>query len=137
MLELKTQVQDFWNDYEHATKVSQKISALKEELETVEKLKKELADLLELSSLGQVDELAIITLNKKVEREEFRIFLSGKYDKNNALLEIFSGAGGVDAQDWATMLLRMYERYCMKRGFKVSILHQQVNCLIGIADHII
>ncbi|HLD70328.1 MAG TPA: peptide chain release factor 2, partial [Negativicutes bacterium] len=60
----------------------------------------------------------------KVEREEFRVFLSGKYDKNNAIVEIFSGAGGVDAQDWVTMLLRMYQRYCAARNFDVEVLHQ-------------
>lgn len=50
--------------------------------------------------------------------------MSGKYDKNNAILEIFSGAGGQDSQDWATMLLRMYQRYCAKKGFEANILHQ-------------
>lgn len=63
-------------------------------------------------------------LKKKTENEELRIFLSGKYDKNNAILEIFSGAGGQDSQDWATMLLRMYERYCGRKGFKIEIIQQ-------------
>ena len=62
-------------------------------------------------------------LKEKVEKEELKIFLSGKYDKNNAILEIFSGAGGQDSNDWATMLLRMYERYCAKKGFKIQVLH--------------
>jgi len=63
-------------------------------------------------------------LDKLIEKQEFKTFLSGKYDKNNAILEIFSGAGGQDSQDWATMLLRMYERYCATKGFKTNILHQ-------------
>lgn len=123
-LELKTQAPNFWNDQQEAARVSQAISSLKEELEVVESLKKELQDLKELSELGQIDESAITALKKKVEKEEFRVFLSGKYDKNNALLEIFSGAGGVDAQDWVTMLLRMYLKYCDARGWKAVILHQ-------------
>jgi peptide chain release factor 2 len=63
-------------------------------------------------------------LSKKIEKQEFKTFLSGKYDKNNAILEIFSGAGGQDSQDWATILLRMYEKYCVSKGYKISILHQ-------------
>ncbi|MBU2539876.1 PCRF domain-containing protein [Patescibacteria group bacterium] len=63
-------------------------------------------------------------LNKKIQKEEIKTFFSGKYDKNNAILEIFSGAGGVDAQDWVALLLRMYERYCATKGFSIKILHQ-------------
>lgn len=94
-------------------------------------LDKELNDLNDLSKLAETDERLAEELGgkyeelkKKIENEEFRIFLSGKYDRNNAILEIFSGAGGQDSQDWATMLLRMYERYCGKKGFKIEILQQ-------------
>ena len=85
----------------------------------MEKIKKELEDFKILN-----DEKSRKELEEKIEKQEFKTFLSGKYDKNNAILEIFSGAGGQDSQDWATMLLRMYERYCVKKGFKTIILHQ-------------
>lgn len=94
-------------------------------------MKKELVDLKELESLAKEDEnlkiefeKKLIELKEKIDKEELKFFLSGKYDKGNAILEIFSGAGGQDSQDWATMLLRMYEKYCAKKGFKFNILHQ-------------
>ena len=130
-LEQQTQAADFWSNQEQAAQISQKIAELKEEIELVETLKKEMGDLKELDGLDKEDEAMQVEvekkfseLQKKIEKEEFRIFLSGKYDKNNAILEIFSGAGGQDAQDWATMLLRMYERYCATKGWGVNVIHQ-------------
>ncbi len=79
--------------------------------ETDEKLQKEI-------------EKRFSDLQENIKREEFKVFLSGKYDKNDAILSIFAGAGGQDSQDWATMLLRMYQRYCEKKGYKTEILHQ-------------
>ena len=110
---------DFWRDTEKAGKVQQEISEIKNEIESFEKIKKDLEDLKILQ-----DEKLEKELEKEIEKQEFKTFLSGKYDKNNAILEIFSGAGGQDAQDWATMLLRMYERYCASKGFKATVLHQ-------------
>jgi len=69
-------------------------------------------------------EKEIEKFEKKIKREEFRIFLFGKYDKGPAILSISAGAGGQDAQDWATMLLRIYERYCAFKGFQTKVLHQ-------------
>lgn len=130
-LEAETEKAGFWNDNQKAAAVGKKIAELKEEIEKMAELEKELNDLKELNKLVENDEQLEADLNgkyeelkKKTENEEFRIFLSGKYDKNNAILEIFSGAGGQDSQDWATMLLRMYERYCGKKGFKTEILQQ-------------
>ena len=98
-----------------------------EEKKKVEELKKELSDLKELSEekelAGEIEK-KIKGLEKKIKEKEFQIFLSGKYDKGNAILSIFAGAGGQDAQDWATMLLRMYERYSAFKGFKTKVLHQ-------------
>jgi len=61
---------------------------------------------------------------KKLKEKELEIFLSGEYDKGDAILEISAGAGGQDSQDWATMLLRVYERYCALKGYKTKILNQ-------------
>jgi len=130
-LEKKTESPDFWKNNEDAAKTSQKISDLKNEIKNIETLKKEIDDLSELNSLGKDDEKMAESLvekyqeiESKLAKEETKTFLSGKYDRNNAIVEIFSGAGGQDSQDWATMLLRMYERYCSKKGFKTVILQQ-------------
>jgi len=61
-------------------------------------------------------------IEKRLKAKELEVFLSGKYDRKNALLSIIAGAGGRDAQDWATMLLRMYKKYCQKKGFKIKVL---------------
>ena len=84
-----------------------------------QKLAEELEDLKELA-----DEELIDDFEKKLKNLEFQTFLSGKYDKGNAILSIYGGAGGQDSQDWATILLRMYERYCQRKGYKAQILHQ-------------
>ncbi len=121
------QSSDFWDDAKVATKVSQRVAKLKEEVLIIDLIKRELRDIQELSGLeSDQQELQKFyqQLQKRVAEEEVKIFLSGKYDSHNAILEIFSGAGGQDAQDWATILLRMYQRYCATKGFKVSILHQ-------------
>jgi len=75
-------------------------------------------------SLIKEIEKKIQVLEDRIKKEELRVFLSGKYDKESAILSIYAGAGGQDAQDWATMLLRMYERYAAFRGYKAKVLHQ-------------
>ncbi len=64
--------------------------------------------------------LRVLELKKRVDKESFKIFLSGKFDRNDAIMEISSGAGGRDAEDFTAMLLRMYERYAEKRGYSVK-----------------
>jgi peptide chain release factor 2 len=118
-LESESLKPNFWQDSENAAKVQQEISGIKEEVETLEKIEKELEELEILQDKKLEKEL-----DEKLAKQEFKTFLSGKYDRGNAILEIFSGAGGQDSQDWATMLLRMYERYCATKGYKTNILHQ-------------
>lgn len=102
---------------------------LKQELEEWEKIKKEADDLQELIDLKDdslSEEIGKLKekLLKKIEKKEVELFLSGKYDTLNALLTISAGAGGQDAEDWAAILLRMYKRYCERKGFGFKILSQ-------------
>ena len=125
-LEERVQAFDLWNNKEEAIKVTQELASLKEEIEEIFELKKELNFLKEFlkEELGEEIETEVEKLQKRVAQVEIKFFLSGKYDKGPAILTIYAGAGGQDAQDWATMLLRMYERYCQKRGYNVKILEQ-------------
>jgi peptide chain release factor 2 len=114
------------------------LSSLKKEIEEINRIKKELDYLVELKELAQKDEelekefeKKRQKLEKEIRKEEIKIFLSEKYDKNNTILQIFSGAGGVDAQDWATMLLRMYMRYCGSKVFQADVVHQSFGEGIG------
>ena len=101
-MEEKIQNPDLWKDRERAVKITKELSELQQEIAEFEAVRTE----------------------KDLEKIEYRIFLSGKYDKGTALLSIYSGAGGQDAQDWATMLLRMYLRYADRKGWKSKILDQ-------------
>ena len=121
-MQKEAQKPDFWEDYQKAAKVNQEIAYLEGKILKIEKLEDELKILKECGA-GEIDN-EIQELERKIKSEELETFLSGKYDKGNAILEIFSGAGGQDAQDWATMLLRMYERYCVKKGWKILLLQQ-------------
>lgn len=122
---------DFWGFPEQAAKTSEELAGLKKIVSDLEDLEVEL-DMLSAEAdnpeanraegVGIKDELAAIA--KKLGEKETLVFLSGKYDQENAVLTIHSGAGGQDAQDWGAILLRMYERYCERKGFKTTILHE-------------
>lgn len=118
-MEKEVREPNFWQDKEKAIKISQEITQLQKEVSTLEELQIELELLKESAGEREIADFA-----QKLRKKEFAIFLSGKYDKGNAILSIFAGAGGQDAQDWATMLLRMYEKYCSSKGFQTRILHQ-------------
>lgn len=111
---------DFWGFPEQAALVSEELAGLKRIVGDIDDLGVEL----ELLAEGDATEADVTMLAKKIEEKEILVFMSGKHDNGNAILTIHSGAGGQDAQDWGAMLLRMYERYFERKGFKATILHE-------------
>jgi len=149
VLELEEQMQgkDFWADNEHAQKVSRDYNQLKKFVDFWHGLEKNAIELLELANANVVQATGLPPLDNKqasglhykdteidylksqvenlesqYQKNRFVALLSKKYDDHNAIFSIHSGAGGVDAQDWADMLLRMYLRYCEKKGFTTEVL---------------
>jgi peptide chain release factor 2 len=112
---------DFWGFPEQAAKISEEYSVLKKEVEEFDDLEVELGMIAESGTEADLDQY-----RGKFREKEMLVFLSGKYDRENAILTIHSGAGGFDAQDWGTMLLRMYERYAQKKGFKFILLDESL-----------
>ena len=126
-MEKETENPEIWQDKEKAIAVTQELDQLKEEIKNFDKLKEELEDIEKLKEkIAEEEELSEIIedFETKLKRAETETFLPGRYDKGNAILTIYAGAGGQDAQDWATILLRMYERFVASRGFQSKIFHQ-------------
>ncbi len=141
--ELEDQMLDpnFWNDQQAAQKVInesngykeiyQAFHALEEEQESMEislELLKEEAD----EDLQEELEKDIKAYMATISEFELKLMLSDPYDKNNAILELHPGAGGTESQDWGSMLLRMYQRWSEKKGFKVEMLDYQAGDEAGI-----
>ena len=130
-MEKLTLAPDFYNDMEASQKVLQKKKQLKNKIEAFNALRQDWEDTLTLVALA-IDEgdssvfdevkAGYEDLKKRIESTKLEALLSGPYDRNNAILTIHAGAGGTEAQDWAEMLLRMYQRFGARRGFNVSTL---------------
>lgn len=131
----------FWEDLENAQKVNRKIKHLENKLAILKNIydKKqyvlELLDLLEtMDDQDMLSELdaELENLAKFVENTFLTTLLSEKYDENNAILTIHSGAGGTESQDWANMLYRMYSRFAERNGFGVKVMDIQEGDVVGI-----
>ncbi|MDR1852013.1 MAG: peptide chain release factor 2 [Propionibacteriaceae bacterium] len=130
-LELEASKPDLWDDPDNAQAVTSKLSRMQAEVERVEKLRSRVDDLgvlIELAedesdadTLGEATE-ELNQLKYEIDALEVRTLLSGKYDERHALVTIRSEAGGVDAADWASMLLRMYLRWAERHGYKTEVL---------------
>ncbi len=121
----------FWDDVENANKVNQRIKVISNKLGKYEKLLargEDLETLIEMtdeendeSLIGEVEE-EYKDFCKAVEVLKLETLLKGEYDSSNAVLSLHAGAGGTEAQDWVSMLYRMYTRYCERNGFAVHVL---------------
>lgn len=129
-LEEQTQQESFWQqDTSSSSKILVKIKELKHKIDGFELAQKEVDNLIELTELAnlEVDEevakdilKSTKNLEEDVENIQLETLLSGKYDRNNAILTLHPGAGGTESQDWAEMLYRMYTRWATKKGYEVK-----------------
>lgn len=131
---------EFWNDPAAAQSNLKKASRIKDVVNPFFELEKRLDDVFEYYELLELepnDEIAAETdkaalaVMADLEKFEVQAMLSGEHDGRNALVEISAGAGGSEACDWASMLFRMYERWCQHRGFKLDIISENPGDVTG------
>ncbi len=122
----------FWEDIKRSQKVNKEVKLLKNKIQKYESIKSRIEDIEVLIQLGmEEDDSSLMeeirkelsSLEKDVEALRLETLLNGPYDSNNAIIEIHAGAGGTEAMDWASMLLRMYTRWCESKGYKVETLN--------------
>ena len=130
-LQKETEQDGFWNDLERSQKVSQQIKRLENKIKKHDRLVSEWEDTLTLCEMAQEEDDAsqlpdVIegynTLEKEISERRLAALLSGEYDANNAILTFHAGAGGTEAQDWASMLYRMYNMWADRHGYKVKVM---------------
>ena len=140
-VELELGAPDVWENQDHAQKLGKERASLELVVETIRDLSRtfdEISELLDLA-INEEDEStfeALLSdtqvLEEKLEILEFRRMFSGSMDVNSAFVDIQSGSGGTEAQDWAEMLLRMYLRWCEAKGFKVDLIENSPGDVAGI-----
>ena len=132
---------DIWNNQDYAQKLGKERSKLETVVSTISEISTNLAEIGELLEMVLEEnddaglsalELDIKILDSKLENLEFRRMFSREMDINSAFLDIQSGSGGTEAQDWAEMLLRMYLRWCEAKGFKVDLVEYSPGDVAGI-----
>jgi peptide chain release factor 2 len=129
-LETEASRPDLWDDPEAARRVNAELSAVVEDLELVDELGGRLDDVETLWELAReegddsvADEIdaGVASLGARFDELELRALFVGEYDERDAVCEIHSGAGGTDSQDWAEMLLRLYQRWAERSGYEVEM----------------
>ena len=132
---------DFWNDKKESEKIISTANSLKDMIDKVKNLKEKIESNFEMieelrksydEELVEMISSDIEAIGKELDEVEVLMLLSGPYDKDNAIVEIHSGAGGTEACDWANMLYRMYTRWCEKKNYKVEVIDSQPGEEVGI-----
>ena len=140
-LEEKVNSSNIWEDKDYAKNVLEKLSSLNDEVSLVVNLKKDVENNLEtLSSLEKDFDSDILdlvvedynTISDRLKNLEKKMLFSGKYDYNDCILEVHSGAGGTEACDWAMMIFRMYNRWALSKNYKVEVIDYQDGDEAGI-----
>jgi peptide chain release factor 2 len=133
--------QDFWEDKKRSEVTLRELSAVKGRIEPIKALEKQISESIELLELAREEgedslagevESELTGMTAGVDRQEVSTLLSGPDDGRDTILSIHPGAGGTESQDWAEMLMRMYNRFAEKRGFEAKILDIQPGEEAGI-----
>ena len=137
----KTEESNFWSDQKHANEVIEKLNNLKSYRDKYYSLSNKLNSLSDDFELFKMDndsdlmdliKIEIEELKKEIDEFEIITLLSDEFDYNNCVLEIHSGAGGTESNDWVNMLLRMYTRWCDKKNYKYEILDKEPGEEVGL-----
>jgi peptide chain release factor 2 len=129
-LEVEASAPDLWDDQANAQRITSQLSLVQGDVRRIEGLRRRLDDLVVLVELAESEDDAdswteaerdLEGLRRDISEMEVRTLLSGEYDAREALITIRSEAGGVDAADWAEMLLRLYTRYCERHGWPFEV----------------
>jgi len=132
---------DIWNDAKRAQELGKERRELEGVVETLKKFEQDLQSAAELFEMAReesddatLESIAndVVTLERTMGGLEFRRMFSNPMDPNPCFIDIQAGSGGTEAQDWASMLLRMYLRYCERKGFKVEVLEESEGEVAGL-----
>ena len=132
---------NFWDDIDKANKLNQELTNIKKEITSYKKTEKEILDskeILELIKLEPTDEIqqelenSLVNIEKTLDELEISTLLSGEHDSSDCYLEIHPGAGGTESCDWASMLQRMYMRFCDKNELSYEVIEYQPGEEAGI-----
>lgn len=144
-LEKLSHAPGFWEKPKKAGKIMKEIEELKKEVLDIETISKKISELEELLNMAKSDpdfaeassgeaQEEISQLGKNLSELEFKTLLAGEYDKNDVILSVYSGAGGIDAQDWSEILLKMYLKWAEKNGYRARLVDETRGQEAGIKN---